>query len=363
MKVWKDASERVRWFLTILFITLGVYLSFRYLLPLILPFLVAYLLAWIIRPVTELLYRRLKIPRIVGGTFSLLLLVVVFGTSICLLINILIKQTIAFIKNLPIFLQMVTEKLDHICVNCDKLFGLNSGSVKTLVEENLLQTVNRVKSNLMPKLTEQTIAIIVILIAFIGILLIIFVSAVLIVKDIHVFKEKYENNDLYQDIHKITVKLTEVGMAYLRSQIIIMLTVAGICVLGLILIGNDYALLLGIGIAFMDALPILGSGIVFVPWAIILLMKGNIYGAAILITTYLLCQVVREVLEPKLIGNRIGIKPIFTLVSMYVGFKLFSVAGFFLGPIGLVIIITIYKVMKEKKPNVANQSEISYNEE
>jgi sporulation integral membrane protein YtvI len=362
MKIWGENSARKKGICTVILITFGVYLGFRYLLPLFLPFMVAYFLAWIIRPVTETLFRKMKIPRIIGGTLSLLLLFAVFGTALGLLINIILKQAIAFIKNIPIYINVIADKLDNICKGCDEFMGLQNGTIRTVVDDNIIQTVNKVKSNLMPQVTEHTISFTIGFIAILGIMLIVFVAAVLIVKDLPSFHERYKNNDLYKDIHKVTVKLSEAGIAYLRSQLIIMMIVAVVCVLGLTLIKNDYAVLLGIGIAIMDALPILGSGIVFIPWAIIMLMNGNIFAAAILITTYLLCQVIREVLEPKLIGNSIGIKPIFTLIAMYVGVKIFSIAGFFLGPIGLVIIITIYKVLNDKALDRTNTQGV-YDEE
>lgn len=363
MKSFWEKFARIKGPFILVLITLGVYLSFRFLLGLVLPFMIAYFLAWIIRPVTEALFRRFKIPRILGGTASLLLLFAVFGTSICLLINILIKQAIAFIRNLPVYINLVANKLDRICHGCDELLGLDGGTMRGMVDDNLIQTVNKVKTNLMPKITEHTISFTIGMVGFIGIILIIFVSAVLIVKDLPDFHEKYGHSNLYKDVHRITEKLSEAGIAYLRSQLIIMFIVAVICVLGLTLIGNSYALLLGLGIAILDALPVIGSGMVFIPWSIILLMNGNIYAAAILITVFLLCQIIREVLEPKLIGNRIGIRPLFTLISMYIGVKLFSLVGFFLGPIGLVIIITIYKVVSEKTQEVANAKNISYNED
>lgn len=348
MKLWEDSSYRIKWILTIILITAGVYLGFRYLLPLIFPFIIAYFLAWIIRPVTEFLYRKLKIPRIVGGSLSLFLLLAVFGTAIGMLIKILIRQAIAFVRNSPVYLNIIADKLDSICSSCDKMLGFNSGSIRTIVDDNIRNTIERVKTDLMPRITEQTISITIGMIAFIGIILIVFVAAVLIVKDLPDFHKRYEKNKFYQDIHKVTEKLAEAGIAYLRCQIIIMSIVAGICVLGLSLIKNDYSVLLGIGIGIMDALPILGSGIVLVPWAIIMLINGNIYSAAVLITTYLLCQVIREILEPKLIGNRIGVKPLFTLISMYIGVQLFGILGFILGPVGLVIITTILKVIYDK---------------
>ncbi len=363
MKTFWEKLRRIKGPILIVLISVGVYLSFRYLLGLILPFLIAYFLACIIRPVSDTLYRRLRLPRILGGSISLFLLFAVFGTGIWLLINVLIKQAIAFIRNIPVYLNLIANKLDNICIGCDELFGLEEGSLRGMVDDNLMQTVNRVKNNLMPQVTEHTISITVGLISFVGVLLIIFVSAILIVKELPGFQEKYRNYNLYKDVHRITGKLSEAGAAYLRSQVIIMILVALICVLGLSLLHNDYAFLLGILIAVMDALPLIGSGMIFIPWAIIKLMNGNIYAAAVLITIYLLCQILREVLEPKLIGNRIGIKPLYTLISIYIGVKLFSIMGFILGPIGLVIIITIYKLVNEKTQVAADREQITYNED
>ncbi len=331
----------------VIVITLAVYLSFRYLLTLILPFIIAYFLAWIIRPVTEAMYRRLKIPRIVGGTAALLLLFAVFGTGLFMLINILLKQTITLIKNLPIYMDLISVRLDTICSRCDRVFELDYGTVRAYVDDNIMESVNKLSDGLMPKLTQQTLHIAIWIVGLLGILLIILVAAVLIAKDQSEMHRKLAEVRLYKEIHKVTQRLSEAGMAYLRSQWIIMIIVAAVCILGLSLLHNNYAFLIGIGIAFMDALPVLGSFLVLVPWAIISLIRGNIYEAAILITIYLVCQIIREILEPKLIGNRIGVKPLFTLIAIYVGVKLFSVAGFILGPVGLIVIQTVYQVVND----------------
>lgn len=359
MKLKDGTRARQTRFLIIVVTTLGVYLGFRFILPLILPFLFAYFLAWIIRPSTEFLYRRVKLPRIVGGTVSLIVLVGLVGIGLFHLCNTLMKQTVAFIKNLPIYLDAISVKLDSICKGCDNMFGLYKGTMRNVVDDNLTQMVDKVKTNIMPGITQRTISVTITMIAVIGVILIILVSAVLIVKELPAFQKKYENNDFYQDVHRVTEKLADAGVAYLRSQIIIMLMVAVICVLGLTILGNDYALLLGIVIAIMDALPILGSGIVYIPWSIIMLINGNIYSAAILITIFLICQILREVLEPKLIGNRIGIKPLYTLVAMYIGVRLFSIAGFILGPIGLIIIVTVVSVTTEKT-NDSHNDKVTY---
>lgn len=333
---------------TIVITTLAVFIGFRFLLPLFFPFVIAYFLAWIVRPLTEFLNRRFKLPRIIGGTLSLILLIGLLGLAMFFLINKLLKQAILFTKNIPIYLNIIADKLDSICQSCDELFGLVSGTARAFMDDNMSHMIDRVKTNIMPGLTEHTISFAVKFVSMIGIILIIFVSAALIVKDFYSMRACMEKSKFYQDFHKITERLADTGIAYLRTQLIIMMIVAFLCVLGLTIIRNEYALLAGLGIAVMDALPILGSGIIFIPWSIIMLLNGNFYAAAILVTTYLLCQIVREVLEPKLIGKCIGAKPLFTLVAMYIGVQLFSIAGFVLGPVGLVIIVTIVTVIREK---------------
>ncbi len=354
MKV--ETRARLKFILIIVLTSLGVYLCFRFVLPLVLPFLIAYFLAWTVRPTTEFLFRRCKVPRIIGGTFSLLVLTTAVGTGLFFLVNTLLKQAINFIRNIPIYVTIIADKLDNICKNSDELFGLAVGTMRSVVDDNLIQMTNNVKANIMPSITQRMIGVTIALVGAIGIILIILVSAVLIVKDLPAFHKKYENKDFYKDIHRVMEKLADAGIAYLRSQLIIMVIVALICVLGLTILKNNYALLIGVGIAIMDALPILGSGIILIPWSIIMLMNGNIYAAAILVTIFLICQIIREVLEPKLIGNRLGIKPLSTLVAMYIGLRLFSIAGFILGPIGLIIITTIVKIATEKVQASDNQN-------
>jgi len=356
MTKWENDRLNLKLIASLIAITLIVYLSFRFFLGLILPFIFAYFLSWIIRPVTEKLYNKFKIPRLLGGTILLLILYVVFGTAFVMLINILIKEALAIIKNLPVYLEIIAGKLDNICSYFDGLLGLEKGAARAFIDENILNMLNNLKEKLMPELTQHTFTIIAWLVGFISIMLIVFIAAVLITKEIPAFREKYNGNVIYKEFHRITSCLSEAGMAYLRTQFIIMMIIAAICVIELVIIKNEYALLLGLVIAFLDALPLIGVGLVLIPWIIISLLQGRLYVAAVLFTALLLSNIIREVLEPKLLGNRIGIRPLYTLMAMYAGVKLFGVAGFILGPVGLVVIITIYKAIFYKEEQAEGTS-------
>ena len=109
-----------------------------------------------------------------------------------------------------------------------------------------------------------------------------------------------------------------------------------------------YPLLAALAIGFVDALPILGSGTVMVPWAIISAINGDIKLAVGLIILYAIILITRQLLEPKIVSKHIGIHPIFTLIAMYTGFKFIGVLGMLLGPIILIILKNVFGTLIDK---------------
>ena len=109
-----------------------------------------------------------------------------------------------------------------------------------------------------------------------------------------------------------------------------------------------YPLLIALGIAFADALPILGSGTVMIPWAVISGIQGDLKLAIALITLYVIISVVRQILEPKMVSKQIGIHPIFTLIAMYTGYKAIGIIGMLVGPIILILIKPLFETMIDK---------------
>lgn len=321
----------------------GVYFSFRFILPLFTPFIIAYFFSWILQPLVRFLHIKIRMPRLSAAVLSLItvggLLIWCFG----FVGNLFIAQIITLIKNMPIYFTILGSKVDSFCTGFDKLLGIEDGTMRGVINDNIDGILIIIRTKVMPSLTTASFHIVMNLVGFVGIILIIVVTILLLLKDSDKYKESFKNNYYYKDIHLVTGKLSETGIAYLRTQSILVLIISSLCFVGLLLIGNKYALLIGIGIGIFDAFPILGSGLILVPWSLIELINQDVYSAAILLTLYLVCQIVRQFLEPKLLGNKVGLKPVYTLMSMYVGLELFGFIGFFLGPIGLIIIVTIIK--------------------
>jgi len=112
--------------------------------------------------------------------------------------------------------------------------------------------------------------------------------------------------------------------------------------IGFSLLNIRYALILAIAIAIIDALPILGTGTVLIPWAVVLVVMGDYKFAACIFGMYLFILIVRQLIEPKIVGTQIGIYPLLTLIAMYTGTQFVGVWGLILGPIVLIILKNIF---------------------
>lgn len=157
-------------------------------------------------------------------------------------------------------------------------------------------------------------------------------------------------------VKKVGMHIREITQslgAYLKAEITLvfvsfLISLAGLYIFMFIGLNIKYPLLIALAIAFVDALPILGSGSVMVPWAIISALDGDInLGIAIVVLWIIMC-VARQFLEPKVVSNRLGIHPIFTLIAMYTGFKLIGIIGMLVGPIILIIIKSIFGALIEQ---------------
>ena len=148
-------------------------------------------------------------------------------------------------------------------------------------------------------------------------------------------------------IYNIKRDILSVFGSYLRAQLILVT----ICFFELLIALNlflslglnvKYPLIFSIVISLIDALPILGAGAILIPWSIFSFITGDIkLGFAILIL-YVIVLAVRQLLEPKLISQKIGVHPLVTLVSMYSGFKLLGIIGFLIGPIVMIILKNVF---------------------
>lgn len=340
----KKPNKR-KYILAILGTTLGVYLIMKCILPLVVPFVFSYLIAAALLPLVRFFEKKLKIPKTISGGILLVILFTVFGFLLFFLLRNLINQIVTLLTNLPVYQASIMNIVDSLCVSCDGLFGLMDGQTRGFVDGNINSLFLNIQHNILPSISEHTLYLVIKIVGLTGSIIFLVVATLLMIHDVDAIKKSYSKLLIYEDIKCIKQKIFNAGIAYFRAQLIIMSIVSIINVGGLLILKNKYALLIGIVIALIDAFPVLGSGIILVPWAIISLFSKDVFNAAILMSIYLLCQLVRQMLEPRLIGNKIGIHPIFTIMAIYVGIQLFGLLGVILGPLALVTIKAIVEVV------------------
>ncbi len=331
-------------------ITAIVYLGFRYLLPLFLPFLIAYLIAWILKKPVGFLYRRLKVKPALSGGLLMVALCGILGYGIVWLVRLLLEQFAALAGNYTFYMDKWIGYMQGICNSCDNFFHLNRGRTFHFLNNSLDGILLFFREELIPFLTKNSVKAAVSMTELVAAVIVVFVSVLLILGEIEE-KEKREGAKrgfLHQEWLEIRKEISGAGIAYIKTQIILIALVSLTCSAGFFLLGNPYALLFGVAVGLFDAFPILGSVMILIPWSVISFAQGKMIAGAVLLTMYGICQFFREYLEPKLLGDKIGLKSICSLMAIYIGYELFGIAGVFLGPIGFVLIKSIYRVSKQR---------------
>lgn len=113
--------------------------------------------------------------------------------------------------------------------------------------------------------------------------------------------------------------------------------------IGLLIIGQENSLMLSAIICVVDILPVLGTGTIVIPWALIVLITGNVWKAIGLLLLYVVITVVRNFLEPKVIGEQVGLHPLITLLAMFSGLRVLGLTGLFIFPLTLIVLNNLYK--------------------
>lgn len=343
--MWNAIPEKYKRLLGIVVIVLVVYLGFRYLLPLFLPFLIAVVIARCLRRPVRFLWRKLRVKPAVSGGILILLFLGIVGGGVTYLVKLLLSQFAMLVENYEIYQGEWQGYLEGVCAYCDGILKMEKGRTFSLLSDGLDGILLFFREELLSFVTKHSLKAAVSVTELVVNLIVIFVSTLLILSESVKGKKEGQKIGFWtQEWNVVKGKLSEAGSAYIKTQVILILLVSLTCAAGLLILKNPYALLIGVLIGVFDAFPLLGSVMILVPWAVVCFVRGNIFAGAVLLTLYGLCQFFREYLEPKLLGGKMGISPIYSLMAVSIGYELFGIPGLFLGPFGLVLIKSLCSV-------------------
>ena len=327
-------------------VTGSVYLLFKYIFPIVAPFVIAFLLAYATERSAKRLSKRFRGNKVVASSFIMLLVAVIFLSIIGFVSYKVFLETKSFIYKYDYYMDIANAKVNDVCENMDGWMGLKCGDTIGFINDNVDGFMTKFKENVIPAIVDGSIPLLFKIVTLIAIFFIILMSVVYISKDYEKIKEWRERSMFASEVKIITDKLDSLAKIYFKVQLFIMLMTALICVIGFLLLGNPYAIILGIILGMLDALPLFGTGTVLVPWSIIMLVVGHFFAAAVLFTIYIITYLLREFVESKYMGDRLGIAPFTMMVIIYMGLVLYGLWGFILGPVSYVIIKTIILYLK-----------------
>ena len=342
-----NPEKKLKKILFILGITGAVYAGFRYLLPLVVPFLLAYGTALWLRPSVRYFSRKncrkfhgkkkQNSTMLIGAVELLGILLAVIGVGY-VGGSFLFSQMKALTEVLPKWLSWLDVKLTGFCRGTARVLGLRDDYLVAIVRGMIRDLGEAVKQASMPAIMNNSMSVLKQGIELIVVLVIFVIATLMFLREMEEIRERKSASMFHREFSIIGRRLVSVGSAWLKSEMVIISVTAALCTIALFLIGNDYALLLGFGIGLVDALPFLGAGVILIPWALVLLIQKQWLKGILFLGLYIVCYFLRQILEARIMGNCMGLTPLETLASMYVGLQLFGISGFLLGPVGLLMI-------------------------
>ncbi len=353
-------KKYINYLLYLIAIILGLIIGYFLLTTVLkwfLPFIIAYAIAYITEPVISFLEVKVKLPRKIASAVTILATISLLGSVITLIVYRIIYEIKELTEQLPKLFNLLSQKGNELF---DK--GLNIYiELPVGMSQFIDNVINNITQNIMSLIKPVTEATTKFAYNFaksmpsiIIFIIVLFLSAYFISSDkrkISDFLTKILPNSISDKLITLKNDLSLALLGLLKAQLILMSITFVELSIGFLIIGVEYAILLGLIISLIDALPILGTGTILIPWAIFSLIAGNLSMGLSLIVLYGIAMLVRQLLEPKIVGRQLGIYPLITLMAMYIGLKTFGVIGMFLGPIIVLIIKNIYKSGLIKFPN------------
>ena len=343
-----------------------VYLVFKYLVNLLMPFFLALIFAAVARPVAVFLSReyrykknaagervavrrRVRMNRTVAGIISVILLfLIVLGLLVILFVQ--LADTVADLAaGIPgLYYAKVLPGITEFFAKVEELAGRIDESLLEMVQSavpNILSSVGSTVTEASAKVVGWIASVASRLPGMLLSTIICLIATVFIAVDFDKIKTFIRRNLPERPLRMVRdVRDSFLGIVwqFIKSYFIIFCITTTEITVGLLLIGVNRPVLVAVLIAIFDAFPIVGSGMILLPWTILTLISGEVWRGLGLGILYAVVVIARQIIEPKIVGKHVGLRPIVTLICMYAGTRLFGgLIGLFGLPITAAILVDL----------------------
>ncbi len=330
-------------FAVLILIIVGGFFLVKYIFISFSPFIIAAILASLINPIVNFLKEKIPINRgllvaiVLTFFIAILVLLIIVGVSqIYLELNILLKNLPDY-KTLGKQLQwfISNNNVFEIVDNLDL-----SPSVRNILNNNLQMVYETLRTGLI-NIINNVLGLLGKLPLILIILFLSFIATFFISRDqekIDSFLVAFFPQDWEIKINSVKNELFNSAVGFIRAQLIL-ITITGIITgIGLMILKNQYALIIAITSAILDLIPIIGPALIFYPWILYNLISGNFSYAIALFVVHTIMAAVRSGSEGKIMGKNLGIHPLSTMIALYAGYRIIGTMGFIIGPTILVVV-------------------------
>lgn len=319
------------------------------LLVFFMPFVVGWIIATIANPLVRFFEKRLKIVRKHGTAIVIVLVLAVIVLISYGIIGKIVTEAMEFVKDFPTYMESIKADYTEISENMNELIDKLPKGISKQVD-SFTDGLGDIGAKLVKGISAPTFGALGQAASHVPSILIGiifgFLASYFFIADrelIYGWIGKHIPQDTKEKGIRAFGEVKNVVGGYFKAQFKIMFVVYIIVTIGLFILQVPFALLAGLGIAFLDMLPFFGTGTVLCPWALLKFMAGDHKMAIGLLIIYAVSQLVRQLIQPKLLGDSIGLNPFATLFFMYLGYQWGSVLGMIVAVPIAMIIINLFK--------------------
>lgn len=335
----------------VLLIILGITLllaSFIFIFPVSIPLVLALITALIIDPLVNLMEKRTRWQRKYAVMSIFTFILVLLTSLLYYTVTSLFGKVIDFTKEAPNYFNQLAVFWNEMQ---NKLFQFTAGmppEVLLAIQYEFKTLFDSMRNSILDLLSyEKIMSLITDIPNFLVSLLVFIIALFLFMLELPELKRAMFNSlttSTADKVRIITSKLNSTFLGFLKAQLLVSLVIFAVAFIGLLLIKPQYAFVMALVIWIIDIIPIIGSVIIVGPWALYYFVIGDAVLGTKLAILGLILLIVRRTIEPKIMGSHIGLKPLPTLIAMFIGLKLFGFLGFFIGPVIVILFTTLREV-------------------
>lgn len=315
------------------------------LLRFFMPFVIAFIIASIANPIVRFMEKKIKIARKYSSVFMIVLVLAAVVGVLYLLGAFLVKQTLnlyddrfAIYDEVATILNNFMEKIGGVV---EKLPVSLQNTLVSLQDSLSAWAQNFLANIELPGISDLG--------SYVGSVVEIIFFSIITVLAAYFLTAEHDNmgdwlsrvmpESVKQYYRMVTNSFKKAVGGYFKAQFKIMLILIVIMIIGFEILDIRYSFLLAFVIAFLDFLPVFGTGAVFWPWLVVDIVIGDYKQAIFLGVLYLVCQLTKQILQPKMVGDSVGINPMAALFYMFIGYKFGGVFGMIIGiPVGMIVV-------------------------